>query len=68
MIGFLIIILVTNLILFCKLSLIAKINDNYDSLPILSKLFVILCNFCLIIVGATSLFASIYIAIIVIGG
>ena len=68
MIEFLIIILVTNLILFCMLSLIAKINDNYDSLPIILKLFVILCNFCLIIVSATSLFASIYMAIIVIGG
>lgn len=68
MIEFLIIILVTNLVLFCMLSLIAKINDNYDSLPIILKLFVILCNFCLIIVGASSLFASIYMAIIVIGG
>lgn len=68
MIEFLIIILVTNLILFCMLSLTAKINDNYDSLPIILKLFVILCNFCLIIVGSTSLFVSIYMAIIVIGG
>lgn len=68
MIEFLIIILVTNLILFCMLSLIAKLNDNYDSLPIILKLFVILFNFCLIIVSASSLFASIYMAIIVIGG